>query len=50
MLLYRYPRQSAAASRFASESIVLLGVTYTQLGHKLKCFGSKMQDFKADDS
>ena len=47
MLLCSKLGESASASRFTSESMVLLDVTYIRLDRSLKCSSSEMQGFKA---
>ena len=47
MLLYARFAKSATTSKFASELIVLLGVTYIRLKDSLKCGRSGMEDLKA---
>jgi hypothetical protein len=46
MLLLTRLAMSASTSRFALESIVLLGVTYIRLGENAKCVSSEIQDLK----
>jgi len=47
VLLYSNSAFSARSSKFASELILLLGVTYTRLDDHRKCGRSGMEDLKA---
>ena len=47
MLLCLYPTGSASSSKFASELMVLLGVTHTRLKAHLECSSSETKELKA---